>query len=147
MAVAALVERPPTGFLRDLVLEPGGARAAARSTSSAAGCCRSRRSRAGAALAAGVSDGVDRRAAATAAEAAGTLDAGDAAVLREAFAFMSALRMEHQVGRLRAGLDAGRPDRAGAADAAHAAARSSDAFRAVARVQRGIALQLGLSAR
>ena len=26
MAVAALVERPPTGFLRDLVLEPGGRR-------------------------------------------------------------------------------------------------------------------------
>ena len=26
MAVAALVERPPTGFLRDVVLEPGGRR-------------------------------------------------------------------------------------------------------------------------
>ena len=67
-------------------------------------------------------------------------------MLREAFAFMSALRMEHQVGRLRAGLE---PDDLIAPCQLTPLTRRSlkEAFRTVARVQRGIALQLGLSGR
>ena len=70
----------------------------------------------------------------------------DAGRLREAFAFMSALRMEHQVARLRAGQE---PDDLIAPSRLTPLTRRSlkEAFRAVVRVQRGIALQLGLSAR
>jgi CBS domain-containing protein len=46
LAVAALAERPPTGFFRHFVLESSGERRAG-STSSAAGCSRSSRLRAG----------------------------------------------------------------------------------------------------
>ena len=144
MAVAALAERPPTGFLRDFVLEPGGRRngtldikrrgllpieALARWSGLAAGV-----------TAASTSARLD------AAEAAGTLAACDAAVLRDAFAFMSALRMEHQVARLRAGQE---PDDLIAPSQLTPLSRRSlkDAFRTVARVQRGIALELGLSGR
>jgi CBS domain-containing protein len=81
-----------------------------------------------------------------AAEAAGTLDPRDAAVLRDAFGLVSALRMEHHVERLRAGLA---PDDLIDPTRLTRLTRSSlkDAFRAVAAVQRGIATQLGLSAR
>ena len=109
LAVAALAERPPTGFLRDL-------------------CCLERRSRKGpldikrggmlpiealarwAALSAGVS-ATPTLARLDAAAAAGTLDAGDAAELRDAFELFSALRMEHQLERCAPGR-ADRPDRA-----------------------------------
>ena len=67
-------------------------------------------------------------------------------MLRDAFAFFSALRMEHQVEQLRAGAephDLIEPARL------TPLTRSSlkHAFRSVARVQRGVAAQLGLSAR
>ena len=54
-----------------------------------------------------------------AAEDAGTLAAADAAVLRDAFELVCALRMEHQVEQLRAGLAARQPDRPQAPRAAH----------------------------
>ena len=77
-----------------------------------------------------------------AAEAAGTLAAADAAILRDAFELVCALRMEHQVEQLRAGHAAGRPDRPAALTPLTRTALK-EAFRAVARVQRGIAVRQG----
>ena len=54
-------------------------------------------------LAAGVT-AASTRARLDASDAAGTLAPGDAAILRDAFELVCALRMEHQVERLRAGL-------------------------------------------
>jgi CBS domain-containing protein len=81
-----------------------------------------------------------------ASEAAGTLGGDDAAVLRDAFALISALRMEHQVERVRAGLA---PDDLIDPTRLTRLTRNSlkQAFRAVAAVQRGIATELGLPAR
>ncbi len=144
MAAAALVERPPTGFLRDVVLEPGGRRRGALDIKRR-GMLPIESLARWSGLAAGVTTAsTDARLAA--AEAAGTLEPGDAGRLREAFAFMSALRMEHQVARLRAGQE---PDDLIAPSRLTPLTRRSlkEAFRAVVRVQRGIALQLGLSAR
>ena len=95
------------------------ASAGARSTSSAAGCSRSRRSRAGAASPP-ASRAASTLARLDAAEAAGTLAAADAAALRDAFEFISALRMEHQVERLRAGRPPDDLIAPARADAAHA---------------------------
>jgi len=144
MAVAALAERPPTGFLRDLVLEPGGRRRGALDIKRR-GLLPIEALARWSGLAAGVTT-ASTSARLDAAEAAGTLAPSDAAVLREAFAFMSALRMEHQVARLRAGQE---PDDLIAPSQLTPLSRRSlkDAFRTVARVQRGIALQLGLSGR
>jgi CBS domain-containing protein len=77
---------------------------------------------------------------------AGTLPTDDAAVLRDAFELCSAVRMEHQVGRLRAGEP---PDDLIAPRHLAPLTRTAlkEAFRAVARVQRGIAAQHGFSAR
>ena len=67
-------------------------------------------------------------------------------MLQDAFELFCALRMEHQVARLRAGLA---PD--DLVDPRHLTplTRGSlkQAFRAVARVQRGIAVSLGVSGR
>jgi CBS domain-containing protein len=143
IAVAALSRRPPTGFLRGFVLEDGARKGLldikrgglqpivdlARWSAMSAGVA-----------AASTSARLD------AAEAAGTLDARDAAVLRDAFGLISALRMEHHVERLRAGLA---PDDLIDPTRLTRLTRSSlkDAFRAVAAVQRGVATQLGLSGR
>jgi CBS domain-containing protein len=144
LAVAALAERPPTGFLRELVLESGGARAGALDVKRT-GLLPIEALARWSALSAGVS-AATTPARLDASEAAGTLSAEDAAVLRDAFAFFCALRMEHQVGQLRAGEaphDRIEPARL------TPLTRSSlkHAFRAVARVQRGIAVGLGLSPR
>jgi CBS domain-containing protein len=143
IAIAALSRRPPTGFLRGFVLEDGARK----------GLLDIKRGglqpivdlARWSAMAAGVA-GASTSARLDAAEAAGTLDAGDAAVLRDAFALISALRMEHHVERLRLGLA---PDDLIDPTRLTPLTRSSlkQAFRAVAAVQRGIATQLGLSAR
>ena len=121
------------------------ASARACSTSSAAGCCRSRRWRAGAGSPP-ASRAASTRARLDASEAAGTLAAADAAILRDAFDLVCALRMEHQVEQLRAGHA---PDDLIAPGALTPLTRSAlkAAFRAVARVQRGISVQLGLGPR
>jgi CBS domain-containing protein len=77
---------------------------------------------------------------------AGTLAADDAAVLRDAFELVCELRMEHQVGQLRA---RHAPDDLIDPKSLAPITRTSlkEAFRAVAKVQRGIAVQLGFSAR
>ena len=144
MAVAALVERPPTGFLRDVVLEPGGRRRGALDIKRR-GLLPIESLARWSGLAAGVTT-ASTAARLTAAEAAGTLAATDAGRLREAFAFLSALRMEHQVARLRAGQE---PDDLIAPSQLTPLTRRSlkEAFRTVVQVQRGLALHLGLSGR
>lgn len=144
LAAATLAEKPPTGFLRQFVLHSSGERkgvldikhggllpieALARWSGLVA--------RVGAA---------STRARLDAAEAAGTLSRDDAVALRDAFELLSALRMEHQVERLRAGE---RPDDLIDPKRLAPLTRTSlkEAFRAVARVQRGVALKLGFSAR
>jgi CBS domain-containing protein len=144
LGTAALAERPPTGFFRELVLEAGGSRRGALDIKRA-GLLPIEALARWTALSAGVS-AASTAARLDAAEAAGTLEADDAAQLRDAFGFFCALRMEHQVGQLRAGEaphDRIEPARL------TPLTRSSlkHAFRSVARVQRGLAVGLGLSAR
>ena len=144
LVAAALAERPPTGFLRDFVLHSSGERhgvlnikqgglvpieALARWSGLAAGVT-------AASTTARISASVD----------AGTLSGDDAAILRDAFDLCCAVRMEHQVGRLRAGE---RPDDLIAPRELAPLTRTAlkEAFRAVAKVQRGIAAAHGFSAR
>jgi CBS domain-containing protein len=143
-AAAALAERPPTGFLRDFVLHSTGERkgvldikrggllpieSLARWSGLAAGI--------------GAASTTERL---RASELAGTLSSSDAAALRDALELMSALRMEHQVEQLRAGR---KPDDLVAPKSLPPVTRTAlkEAFRAVRRVQRGIAVALGLSGR
>ena len=81
-----------------------------------------------------------------AAAAEGTLDPDDAALLGEAFELVCALRMEHQVERIRSGLA---PDDLIDPSRLTPLTRRSlkDAFRAIGRVQRGVAVGLGVRAR
>jgi CBS domain-containing protein len=144
LAVAALARRPPTGFLRDLVLERGGRRRGVLDIKEAGVGPVVDLAR-WAALAAGVT------AASTAerlgaAAAAGTLDDADAAVLGEAFELVSALRMEHQVGRIRDGLA---PDDLIEPSRLTPLTRRGlrEAFRTISRVQRGVAVGMGLRGR
>jgi CBS domain-containing protein len=143
-AAAALAERPPTGFLRDFVLHSTGERkgvldikrggllpieSLARWSGLAAGI--------------GAASTSERL---RASEVAGTLSSSDAATLRDALELMSALRMEHQVEQLRAGR---KPDDLIAPKSLPPVTRTAlkEAFRAVRRVQRGIAVALGMSGR
>jgi CBS domain-containing protein len=144
LAVAALAERPPTGFLSDFVLHSTGERRGVLDIKHR-GLLPIEALARWSGLAAGVT-AASTPARLDAAEAAGTLAADDAANLREAFELVCALRMEHQVEQLRAGRE---PDDLIAPRTLTRLTRSAlkDAFRAVARVQRGIAVQLGLSPR
>jgi CBS domain-containing protein len=144
LAAAALAERPPTGFLRDFVLHSTGERKGVLDIKRG-GLLPIQSLARWSGLAAGVT-AASTRARLDASEKAGTLSADDAAILRDAFALVSALRMEHQVEQLRAGRQ---PDDLIAPRALTPLTRSAlkDAFRAVARVQRGIAVRLGLSPR
>lgn len=143
-AAAALAERPPTGFLRDFVLHSTGERkgvldikrggllpveSLARWSGLAAGI--------------GAASTSERL---RASELAGTLSSADAAALRDALELMSALRMEHQVDQLRAGR---RPDDLIAPKSLPPVTRTAlkEAFRALRRVQRGIAVAHGMSVR
>jgi CBS domain-containing protein len=144
LAIAALAERPPTGFWRDLVLEAGGVRRGALDVKRG-GMLPIEALARWAALSAGVS-AKPTLARLDASAAAGTLGAGDAAELRDAFEFLCALRMEHQLEQVRAGdepTDRIEPSRL------TPLTRTSlkHAFRTIGRVQRGIAASLGLSAR
>ena len=81
-----------------------------------------------------------------ASDAAGTLSSEDVAILHEAFELVSELRMEHQVEQLRSGQA---PDNLIDPRSLAPLTRTSlkEAFRAVARVQRGVALQHGFAPR
>jgi CBS domain-containing protein len=140
----ALARRPPTGFLRGFVLESDGARKGLLDIKRG-GLAPIVDLARWAGLAAGVV-AASTRARLDAAEAAGTLEPRDAAVLRDAFGLISALRMEHHVACLRTGLA---PDDLIDPTRLTRLTRSSlkEAFRAVAAVQRGVATQLGLSPR
>jgi CBS domain-containing protein len=144
LARFALQFHPPTGFLRDFVVEHSGERRGqldikhggmipivdlARWAGMAAG-------------AAGCST-VDRL---RAAEAAGTLDSPDARTLTEAFGFIFSLRLDHQVEQLRRGEA---PDDFIDPKTLNPLARSylREAFRAVASVQSGLAAELSLGIR
>jgi CBS domain-containing protein len=144
VAVAALAERPPTGFRRQFVLHYGGERGRALDIKRA-GLLPIEALARWSGLVAGVG-AASTRARLDASEAAGTLSAGDAATLADAFELFCALRMEHQVEQLRAGAT---PDELIDPRTLTPLTRTAlkDAFRAVARVQRGIALELGLSPR
>jgi CBS domain-containing protein len=144
LAVAALAERPPTGFLRQIVLHSSGERKGVLDIKRA-GLLPIEALARWSGLVARVS-AASTRARLRASEAAGVLEADDAAVLRDAFELVSALRMEHQVEQLRTGQP---PDDLIAPRSLTPPTRASlkAAFRAVARVQRGIALELGLPPR
>jgi CBS domain-containing protein len=143
LAAAALAERPPTGFRRHRVLSRSGERKLLDIKKSGLLPIEALARWAG--LAAGVS-AASTLARLHASEAAGTLDSDDAAILRDAFELGCALRMEHQVGQLRAGQA---PDDLIAPGDLAPLTRTAlkEAFRAVAKVQRGIAVQLGMSPR
>ena len=144
LAAAALAERPPPGFQRNLVLHRSGERRGSldikhrglRPIESLARWS---------GLAAGVT-AASTRARLSASREAGTLSADDAGELRDAFELFSALRMEHQVAQLRAGEA---PDDVIEPKRLTPLTRSSlkEAFRAVGRVQRGVSLVLGFQPR
>ena len=144
LAVAALALRPPTGFFRDFVLEHSGERK---------GLLDIKRGGfmpvVGLARWAALSAGVVVPSTPTrleAAEAEGVLSSADAAVLRQTFELVCALRLEHQVECVRTGLP---PDDLIDPSRLTPLTRRAlkDAFRAVGRVQRGVAVALGLSPR
>jgi CBS domain-containing protein len=144
LAAAALAERPPTGFLRQFVLHSDGQRRRVLEIKRG-GLLPIEALARWSGLAAGMT-AASTRARLDASRAAGTLNAADAAILREAFELVCALRMKHQVEQLRAGDE---PDDLIDPKDLTPLTRSAlkDAFRAVARVQRGIAVQRGLSPR
>ena len=144
LAAGALAERPPTGFLREFVLHSSGERRGVLDIKRG-GLLPVESLARWSGLAAGVTAASTPARIAASADA-GTLAGDDAAILRDAFELCSVLRMEHQVGQLRAGEP---PDDLIAPRDLPPLTRTAlkEAFRAVARVQRGIATELGLSVR
>lgn len=144
LAQAALAERPPTGFLRNFVLHSGGERRGVLDIKRR-GMLPVEALARWSGLRAGVS-AASTRARLKASLEAGTLSPNDATNLRDAFELFSALRMEHQVGQLREGVE---PDNLIQPKSLAPIARTSlkEAFRAVARVQRGVATEYGFQLR
>ena len=144
LARFALSFRPPTGFLRDFVVEHSGERRGqldlkhgglipivdlARWAGMAAGLA---------------SASTPERL--RAAEAAGTMESEEAQTLTEAFGFISSLRLDHQVEQLRCGEA---PDDFIAPKTLNPLARSylREAFRAVASVQANLSAELSVGVR
>jgi len=144
MAHVALSFRPPTGFLRDFVVEHSGERRGQLDIKHG-GLIPIVDLARWAGMAAGAASGstVERL---RAAEAAGTLEGADARTLIEAFGFIFSLRLDHQVGQLRRGEA---PDDFVDPKTLNPLARSylREAFRAVASVQTGLATELSLGVR
>ena len=143
LARFALAHRPPTGFLRDFVVEHSGERRGQLDLKRGGLVPIADLAR-WAGMAAGVASG-STTARLQAAAAAGTLDAADARTLEEAFDFLLWLRLDHQVGQLRAGVPP--DDHIRPADLSQVTRGSlKEVFRAVAGVQRrvSVTLQLGL---
>jgi CBS domain-containing protein len=139
LARFALSYRPPTGFLRGLVVEHSGEHRG-RLDLKHGGLVPIVDLARWAGMAAGVT------AASTperlrAAAAAGTLSAADARTLGDAFELVMELRLEHQVEQIEAGAE---PDDHLDPDTLSPLARTylKDAFRAVASVQKGVAAEL-----
>jgi CBS domain-containing protein len=144
LARFALSHRPPTGFLRGLVVEHDGEHRG-RLDLKRGGLLPVVDLARWAGMAAGVTSAstVERL---RAAGDAGTLPAADVHTLEDAFELFGELRMEHQVGQLRAGLE---PNDHVNPDELSALTRSylKEAFRAVASVQRRVAAELSLGVR
>jgi CBS domain-containing protein len=144
LARFALQFRPPTGFLRDFVVEHSGERRGQLDIKHGGMIPIVDLAR-WAGMAAGVAScsTVGRL---RAAEAAGTLDSPDARTLVEAFGFIFSLRLDHQVEQLRRGEA---PDDFIDPKTLNPLARSylREAFRAVASVQSGLAAELSMGIR
>ena len=135
LARMALARRPPTGFLRGLVVEDSGEHRGTLDLKSG-GLMPIVSLARWAGMAAGVTSASTRERLKAAGEA-GTLLASDAQLLTEAFDLMSELRLRHQVEQLRAGVtpnDHVDPESLSALTRA----QLKEAFRAVASVQKRV---------
>jgi len=140
----ALSFRPPTGFLRDFVVEHSGERRGQLDIKHGGMIPIVDLARW-----AGVDAGVPSASTLErlrAAEAAGTLDKTQARTLMEAFGYIFSLRLDHQLEQLRHGQP---PDDFISPKALNPLARSylREAFRAVASVQSGLSNELSLGVR
>ena len=144
LARFALSHRPPTGFLRGLVVEHDGEHRG-RLDLKRGGLLPVVDLARWAGMAAGVTSASTLERLRAAADA-GTLPGADVHTLEDAFELFSELRMEHQVGQLRAGVE---PDDHLDPDELSALTRSylKEAFRAVASVQKRLAAELSLGVR
>jgi CBS domain-containing protein len=135
MARSALSYRPPTGFLRDIVVEHSGEHKG-RLDLKHGGLLPITDLARWAGMAAGATE-ISTRARLRAAREAGVLTDSDGRVLEEAFNLIGALRLDHQVEQIRDGHE---PDDFLLPEALTPLTRSylKDAFRAVAGVQRRI---------
>src|SRR5207302_9410270 len=102
LARFALSFRPPTGFLRDFVVERSGERRGQLDIKHGGMIPIVDLAR-WAGMAAGVASASTRERL-RAAEAAGTMDSAEAQTLTEAFSFIFSLRLDHQVEQLRRGV-------------------------------------------
>ncbi len=143
LARFALSHRPPTGFLRGLVVEHSGEHRGRLDLKNGGMIPIADLAR-WAGMAAGVTS-ASTTARLRAAGEAGTLPAADAHTLEEAFELVSSLRLEHQVGQLRRGEE---PDNHVNPAQLSALTRTylREAFRAVASIQRSIAAELRMGA-
>ena len=144
LARFALSFRPPTGFLRDFVVEHSGERRGQLDIKHGGMIPIVDLAR-WAGMAAGITSAstLERL---RAAEAAGTMESAEARTLMEAFGFIFALRLDHQVEQLRRGQA---PDDFIDPKTLNPLARSylREAFRAVASVQANLAAELSLGVR
>ncbi len=144
LARYALSHRPPTGFLRGLVVEHSGEHRG-RLDLKHGGVIPIVDLARWAGIAAGVTSASTTERL-RAAAAAGTLPADDAHTLEDAFALINTLRLGHQVEQLRAGRepdDFVNPAELSALTRTHL----KEAFRAVASIQRRVAAELDTGAR
>jgi CBS domain-containing protein len=144
LARLALSFRPPTGFLRDFVVEHSGERKGQLDIKHG-GLIPIVDLARWAGMAAGVASASTAERL-HAAEAGGTLESSQARALAEAFDFIFALRLDHQVDQLRRGEA---PDDFIDPTTLNPLARSylRSAFRAIASVQSGLANELSLGIR
>jgi CBS domain-containing protein len=144
LARLALSFRPPTGFLRDFVVEHSGERKGQLDIKHG-GLIPIVDLARWAGMAAGVPSASTAERL-RAAEAAGTLENSEARTLAEAFDYIFALRLDHQVEQLRRGEA---PDDFIDPKTLNPLARSylRSAFRAIASVQSGLATELSLGVR
>jgi CBS domain-containing protein len=144
LARYALSFRPPTGFLREFVVEHSGERRGQLDLKHG-GLIPIVDLARWAGMAAGVASAptLERL---RAAQAAGTLEEAEASTLAEAFGFISGLRLDHQVEQLRRGEP---PDDFIDPKTLNPLARSylREAFRAVASVQASLSAELSLGVR
>jgi CBS domain-containing protein len=144
LARFALSHRPPTGFFRGLVVEHTGEHRG-RLDLKQGGMVPIVDLARWAGIAAGVTSASTSERL-RAASAAGTLSAGDALTLRDAFELINSLRLEHQVAQLRAGEaldDYVNPSELSGLMRSHL----REAFRAVTSVQKRVASELSVGMR